>query len=108
LVEIELGDLEKAGRKISQLLENKLRTEIPLKGSKLIVSEKSNDPRVGVKEVKMQLKHAIHHLGLSDEYRVLVERNKIRIVRVKEKTRPAPERKSTVPPPSQSLPYFFP
>lgn len=107
-MEIELGDLKNVGREISQVLENKLRTEIAVKGSKLIVSEKSNDPLFGVKEVKMQLKHALHHLGLSDEYRVLVERSKIRIVRVEEKPRPAPERKSTVPPPSQSLPYFFP
>jgi len=107
-MEIELGDLEKAGRQISQILEKKLRTEIAVNGSKLIVSEKSNDLRFGVKEVKTQLKHALHHLGLSDEFRVLVERSKIRIIRVEEKTRPAPERKSTVPPPSQSLPYFFP
>jgi len=108
LMEIELGDLEKAGREISQILEKKFRMEIVVKGSKLIVSEKSNDLRFGAKEVKMQLKHALHHLGLSDEFRVLVERTKIRIVRVEEKPRPAPERKSTVPPPSKSLPYFFP
>jgi hypothetical protein len=69
----------------------------------LIVS----DERVGVKEVKLQLKHALHQLKLSEEYRVFVEHHKIRIVKVNQKSHYV-GKEGTAPPPSRSLPYFFP
>jgi len=108
LIEVELGDLKKAGKEISNLLENKLGVEVVLKGSRLIVSDKKDGPRFGVKDVKIQLKRVLHHLGLFDKYRVLAEHQKIQIVREKEKPRRAPERRGVPPPPSQSLPYLFP
>jgi len=108
LIEVELGDLEKVGKEISNLLEKKLGAEVVLKGSRLIVSDKKDGSRFGVKDVKIQLKRVLYHLGLSDKYRVLAEHGKIRIVREKEKPRQAPERRGVAPPPSQSLPYLFP
>jgi len=108
LIEVELGDLEKVGKEISNRLESKLGAEVVLKGSRLIVSDKKDGPRFGVKDVKIQLKRVLYHLGLSDEYRVLAEHHEIRIVREKEKPRQAPERRGVAPPPSQSLPYYFP
>lgn len=108
MIEVELGDLKKVGKEISNLLENKLGAEVVLKGGKLIVSDKKDGSRFGVKDVKVQLKRVLHHLGLSDKYKVLAEHHEIRIVREKEKPRRAPERRGAVPPPSQSLPYLFP
>jgi len=108
MIEVDLGDLGKAGQDVSQLLRDRLRAEVIVERTKLIVSEEARGSRFGVKEVKTQVKHILHHLGLSDEYRVLAEHRKIRIARVKEKPRPCAERKGSAPPPSQSLPYFFP
>jgi len=107
LIEVELGDLKKMSGEISRLLGKKLRTEVAVKGSKLIVSEVENYPQSGVKEVKMQVKRILHHLGLS-HYRALEEHHRIQIVRVKQKRKLHTERKGLPLPPSQSLPYLFP
>jgi hypothetical protein len=109
LIEVELGDLKKMRTEISRLLGEKLRTEVAVKGSKLIVSEDKNhpQPRVRVKEVKMEVKHVLHHLGLS-QHRVLEEHHRILIVRVKQKRKLHTENKGLPLPPSQSLPYLFP
>jgi hypothetical protein len=107
LIEVELGDLKKVGRDISELLGQKLKRGVTVKGDMLIVPDTDNQ-RFGMKDVKMQVKHALYRLGLSDEYRVLSEHHRIRIVRVKEKPKPRIARKGSAPPPSQSLPYLFP
>ena len=107
LIEVELGDLKKMGGEISRLLGEKLRTEVAVKGSKLIVSEDRNHPQPRVKEVKMEVKRVLHHLGLS-HYRALEEHHRILIVRLKEKPKLHREKKGLPLPPSQSLPYLFP
>ena len=94
LIEVELGDLKKMGGEISRLLEIKLRTEVAVKGSKLIVSEDKNDPQPRVKEVKMEVKRVLHHLGLS-HYRPVEEHHRILIVRLKEKPK-LPHRKERI------------
>ena len=108
MIEIELGDLKKVSRDISVFLGQKLKREVTVKGDMLIVPETADSQRFGMKGVKMQVKHALYRLGLSDEYRVLSGHHRIRIVRVKEKLKPRVERKGSAPPPSQSLPYLFP
>jgi hypothetical protein len=107
LIEIELGDLKKIGGEISHLLEEKLKTEVAVKRSKLIVSEDGNHPQPRVKEVKMEVKRVLHHLGFS-HYRALEEHHRILIVRMKEKHKLRTEKKELTLPPSQSLPYLFP
>ena len=107
LIEVELGDLKKMRGEISRLLGEKLRTEVAMKGSMLIVSEDKNHSQPRVKEVKMEVKRVLHHLGLS-QHRVLEEHHRILIVRLKEKPKVHTEKKGTTLPPSQSLPYLFP
>ena len=103
-----MSDLKKVGKDISELLGEKLKAEVSLRGSTLIVPETASGRRIAVKDLKMQMKHVLHHLGLSDEYRVLAEHGRLRIVKVEEKPKPVAERKGVAPPPSKSLPYFFP
>jgi hypothetical protein len=107
LIEIELGDLKKVGKELAEALGQRLKTDVSLKGKLVIVLDTTTDSKLGVKDVKLQVKHVLHQLGFSDEYRVLSEHHTIRIVKVGEKYRPI-EREGKVPPPSQSLPYFFP
>lgn len=107
LVEVELGGLKKVGKEIAEILEQRLKTEVEVKGKSLIVPDTVNGKHYGVKDMKLHVKHALHQLGLSEEYRVLAEHHKIRVVKVEEKVRYA-ERESRAPPPAQSLPYFFP
>ena len=106
-MEVELGDLKKVGKDIAEILGQRLKTKLEAKGKALIVPETINGKHYSVKDVKLHVKHALHQLGLSEEYRVLSEHQQVRIVRVEEKQRYG-EREGTAPPPSQSLPYFFP
>jgi hypothetical protein len=107
LVEVELGDLKKVGKDIAEIVSKKLGGEVQVKGKVLLVPDTIRGKHYGVKDVKLVMKHALHQLGMSDDYRVLAEHHQIRIVKVEEKTRYA-EREGVAPPPSQSLPYFFP
>ena len=107
MIEIELGDLKKVGKEIAESLSERMKTQVTLKGRVILVPDTDGGRRFSVKDVKMQLKHVLHHLAFSDEYRVLTEQHKVKIVRVEEKVRPM-EREGTPPPASQTLPYFFP
>ncbi|HUK28045.1 MAG TPA: hypothetical protein VLV31_06450 [Candidatus Acidoferrales bacterium] len=107
MVEVELGDLKKMSKEIAEVLGERLKTDVQVKGKVLIVPDTVNGKHYGVKDMKLHMKHALHQLKLSDDYRVLAEHHQIRIVKIEEKERPA-VRRSEAPPPSQSLPYFFP
>ena len=105
-VEVEMGDLKELGKELARMLQERLKTDVEMNGSMLMLREDSNG-HLRPKDVKMQVKHALHHLGFSHEYRVLSEHTIIRIVRV-EKKRSHVEKAGAVPNPSQSLPYLFP
>jgi hypothetical protein len=107
LVEVELGDLKKVSKDIAEVVNRKLGTEVQVKGKILFIPDTVNGKHYGVKDVKLIMKHALHQLGMANEYRVLAEHHQVRIVKVEEKTHYA-ERAGAAPPPSQSLPYFFP
>ncbi len=105
MIEVELGDLKKVGKEIADSLGQRLKVDVSQKGKLLIVD--NSKIALGVKDVKLQVKHVLHQLGFSEEYRVLAEHHIVRIVKVEEKVRYT-ERRGTAPPPSQSLPYLFP
>jgi hypothetical protein len=107
LIEVELGDLKKVGKDLAELLKQRLRTEVTVKGSTLTLNDPANG-QLSMKDAKLQLKHALHQLKLSDDYRVLSEHHKIRFARIEEKKEHYLEKSGAAPPPSQSLPYFFP
>jgi len=102
-----LGDLKKVGEEIAESLGQRLKIDVSVKGKFLIVPDAAGERKYGVKDIKLQVKHVLHQLGFSDEYRVLAEHHMVRIVKVGEKHRPL-EREGRAAPPSQSLPYFFP
>ena len=60
-----------------------------MKGKLLIVPDTAGASKFGVKDVKLQVKHVLHQLGFSEEYRVLAEHHMVRIVKVGEKYRPS-------------------
>jgi hypothetical protein len=107
LIEVELGDLKKVGKDLSEILRQRMKSEITIKGGTLILNDLA-DHQVSMKDAKLQVKHALHQLKLSEEYRVLSEHHKIRLVRVEQSRAHYVERRSAAPPPSRSLPYFFP
>ena len=107
MVEVELGDLKKVSKDIAEVVNRKLGAEVQVKGKILLIPDTVNGKHYGVKDVKLIMKHALHQLGLSNEYRVLAEHHQVRIVKVEEKAHYA-EREGVAAPPSQSLPYFFP
>lgn len=107
LIEVELGNLKKVGDEIRRLLSHRLKAELVLKGKVLMVPDEAAGRRLKVKAVKMELKHVLHQMGLSKDYRVLADDHGIRIVKVAERMR-APGKEGVVPSPSQTLPYLFP
>jgi len=102
-----LGDLKKVGKEIAESLCQRLKADVSQKGKVLVVADMESGTKLGVKDVKLQVKHVLHQMGFSEEYRVLAEQHRVRIVKLEEKTRYV-EEKRKVPPPAQSLPYFFP
>jgi len=107
LVEVELSDLKRMGKEIAEILCERLNAQVDVKGKLLVIPDTVNGRKLSVKDVKLQLKHALHHLDLSEDYRVLEEHHRFRIVKIVEKEKVV-ERKGTTPAPAQSLPYFFP
>jgi hypothetical protein len=107
LIEVELGDLKKLGKEIAEVLEHRLKTEITVNGAMMILSDPA-DGALKMKDAKLQVEHALHHMKLSNEYRVHSEHHKIRIARTEEKKAHHVEKKGTVPSPEYSMPYFFP
>jgi hypothetical protein len=107
VIEVELGELKKLGKDFAELLKQRLKTEITVKGGTLILSDPANG-QLSMKDAKLQVKHALHHLNLSDDYRVHSEHHKIHLMRVEERKTHYVEKGRAAPPPSKSLPYFFP
>ena len=107
MIEVELGDLKKLGKEFAEILKERLKTEITVKGATIILGDPTSG-QLSMKDAKLQVKHALHHLKLSDEYRVHSEHHKIRLARVEEKKAHYVDKAGTAPPPAKSLPYFFP
>jgi hypothetical protein len=107
LIEVELGDLKKLGKEFAEILKQRLKTEITVKGATIILSDPTRGP-LSMNDAKLQVKHALHHLKLSDEYRVHAEHHRIHLVRVEEKRTHYVDKAGTTPAPAKSLPYFFP
>jgi mRNA-degrading endonuclease RelE of RelBE toxin-antitoxin system len=105
-IEVEMGDLKEVGKELAKVLEERLKTHVEMNESRLVLREGSSR-HIHLKDVKMQVKHALHHLGFSSGYRVLSEHSTIRIFRVEKKRRHV-KREGLAPSPSQSLPYLFP
>src|SRR5208337_5693551 len=82
LIEIELGGI-KAEKELADLLRQRLKTDVTVKGGKLVLDQ--TDGQVSPKDAKLQVEHALHHLGLAEGYRVLSEHHVIRIEKLAEK-----------------------
>jgi len=108
LIEVELADLKKVGKEIANTLKERTHIDVNVKGGTLILNDPKNGPQLNIKDVKLQMKHVLHQLGFSEEYRVLAEHHKIRIQKIEQKPKHAAGKSGTAPPPAQSLPYFFP
>jgi hypothetical protein len=106
LIEIELGDLKKVEKELADLLRQRLKTDVTVKGGKLLLDQ--TDGHVSPKDAKLQVKHALRHLGLEEGYRVLSEHHIIRIEKLAEKKKHKVEKQGELPAPARSLPYFFP
>jgi hypothetical protein len=107
LIEVELGDLKKLGKEFEEVLKQRLKTEITMKGTTMILRDPASG-QLSMKDAKLQVEHALHHLKLSDEYRVHAEHHKIRIARIEDKKAHHVEKTGTAPSPASTMPYFFP
>ncbi|HKM75856.1 MAG TPA: hypothetical protein VJZ32_05510 [Candidatus Bathyarchaeia archaeon] len=88
MIEIDLGDVKKVEKELADLLRERLKTDVTLKGGKLLLDQTSG--HVNPKDAKLQVEHALRHLGL-EGYRVLSEHHIIRIEKLAEKKKPKVE-----------------
>ncbi len=102
-----MGELKKLGKDLAELLKQRLKTEVTVKGATLVLSDPVNG-QLSMNDAKLQVKHALHHLNLSDDYRVHSEHHVIHLMRVEEKKTHYVEKGRAAPAPAKSLPYFFP
>ena len=107
MIEVELGELKKVGKDFAEILKQRMKTDVTVKGGTIIVSDPANGS-LSMKDAKLHVKHALHHLKLHEDYRVLSEHHKIHLVRVEEKRTHYVGKAGTAPAPGKSLPYFFP
>ena len=89
LIEVELGDIKKVKKEFADLLKQRLNTDVTMKGGKLLLDQ--TDGHVNPKDVKLQVEHALRHLGFTEGYRVLSEHHIIRIEKLAEKKKPKVE-----------------
>jgi hypothetical protein len=106
LIEVELDGIKKVEKEVAALLRERLKTDVTVKGGKLFLDQ--TDGHISPKDAKLQVKHALRHLGLAEGYRVLSEHHVIRIEKLVEKKRPKFRKEGEAPAPAQSMPYFFP
>ena len=106
LIEIEVGDIKKVEKELADLLRERLKTDVTVKGGKLLLDQ--TDGHVNPKDAKLQVKHALRHLGLEEGYRVLSEHHIIRIEKLVEKKKHKFEKEREAPAVARSMPYFFP
>jgi hypothetical protein len=106
LIEVELDGVKKVEKELADLLRQRLKTDVTMKGGKLFLDQTNGN--VNPKDAKLQVKHALRHLGLAEEYRVLSERHIIRIEKLAEKKRHKFRKEGEAPAPSQTMPYFLP
>jgi hypothetical protein len=106
LIEVELDGVKKVEKELADLLRQRLKTDVTMKGGKLFLDQTGG--HVSPKDAKLQVKHALRHLGLAEGYRVLSEHHIILIEKLVEKKRRKFEKERETPAPSQTMPYFFP
>ena len=106
LIEVELDGVKKVEKELADLLRQRLKTDVAMKGGKLFLDQINGD--VNPKDAKLQVKHALRHLGLAEGYRVLTEHHIIRIEKLAERRRHKFRKEGEAPAPSQTMPYFFP
>ena len=83
MIEVELDEVKKVEKELADLLRQRLKTDVTTKGGKLLLDQ--TDGHVSPKDAKLQVEHALHHLGLAEGYRVLSEHHVIRIEKLAEK-----------------------
>ena len=105
MIEVEVGDLKRIEKELADLLRQRLKADVKINGSKLTLDDSNG--RLNHKDAEHQVEHALHHLGLGDEYRVHSQHELILIVKKAKKTKYV-EKKGTTPSPNQTMPYFFP
>jgi hypothetical protein len=105
LITIDISELKSERDDLSEFLKSKLQASIITKDKMLVIT---SEERLSIKNVKEYVKRFFHHRGLSEIYRVIEEKDVIRITERKKVGKRKPEKKGTEPTSYDTLPYFFP
>jgi hypothetical protein len=105
LITIDIGELKSERDDLSEFLKSKLRASIITKENILVIN---SEKVFSSKDAKTFVKRFLHHKGLSKNYRVIEEKELVRITERKNVGKRKAEKKGTEPSSYDTLPYFFP
>ena len=91
---------------LSDFLKSRIRVSIAVKGESLVLD--AGEEKLLTKSVKAFVKRFLHQRGLIEAYRVIEEREVIRVTKRKHKEERRVRDKGTEPSSYDTLPYFFP
>ena len=105
MITIDIGELKNERDELSEFFKSKLRASIIAKDKMLVIT---SEETLSAKDVKEHVKRFLHQKGLSEIYRVIEEKEVLRIIERKKVRKQKPEKKGIEPTSYDTLPYFFP
>jgi hypothetical protein len=103
---IELREINNETRPLSNFLKSAIQVSVAVKGNALVLD--TGQEKLSTRSVKTLVKKFLHQQGLEDTYRVIKEKEILRIVKRKHGEKPHPRKKGTPPSSYNTLPYLFP
>jgi hypothetical protein len=105
LITIDISELRSELDDLSEFLKIKLQASVITKDNILVIN---SEKALSSKDAKTFIKWFLHHKGLSKNFRVIEEKETIKIVERKIMRKRKAEKKGIEPSSYDTLPYFFP
>ena len=102
---IDMGELKSERDGLSEFLKSKFQASIIAEDKMLVIT---SEETLSTKNMKEYIKRFLHYKGLTEIYRVIEEKEVIKITKHKKVRKQKPEKKGIEPTSYDMLPYFFP
>jgi len=79
---VELGDLKDQASSLTPFLERRLGSSVKIDGGELVIEDVENRPTAKSSLIKTYLKRYLHNSGLREKYRIFVEKDRVKVVKV--------------------------
>jgi hypothetical protein len=101
-----MSEIKEERNYLTDFLKTRIQVSIAVKGESLVLD--AEEEKLLTKNVKVFVKRFLHQRGLSEAYRVIEEREVIRVAKRKHREERRVRDKGTEPSSYDTLPYYFP